>query len=102
MFLFIVLTAYLYQKGSAESKDPDREEEVDRDPEQFKDRKDAPWPVRKGGAVLWVYKYSLGLLFFLLFLVSFVLHAKGGAGDYNEDQVAHGSSEQVSTLEYMR
>src|SRR5687768_1704206 len=32
MFVFIVLTIFLYQRGSAESKDPDKEEAVDRDP----------------------------------------------------------------------
>jgi hypothetical protein len=31
MFFFIVLTVFLYQKGSAESKDPDKEENVDQD-----------------------------------------------------------------------
>jgi hypothetical protein len=32
MFGFIVFTTFLYQKGSAESKDPEKEERVDRDP----------------------------------------------------------------------
>ena len=79
MFLFIVLTAFLYQKGSAESKKLDEEEAVDRDPRRSKHKKDAPWPVRKGGLVLRVYENSLSLAFLLLFLVSFFLHAAGGA-----------------------
>ena len=102
MFLFVVLTACLYQKGSSESKDPDEEaDEVDRDPENFREKPDAPWPVRRGGLALSLYKYSLGIAFALLFLASFVLHAKGGAGEYNEDQKAHGKSAQVSTFGYM-
>lgn len=32
MFFFITLTVFLYQKGSAESKDPDKDEKVDEDP----------------------------------------------------------------------
>ncbi len=32
MGVFIFFTAFLYQKGSAESKDPEKREEVDRDP----------------------------------------------------------------------
>src|SRR5919107_6402794 len=52
MFLFVVLTAFLYQKGSAESKKIDEEEEVDRDPRPSKHKEDAPWPVRRGGLVL--------------------------------------------------
>jgi hypothetical protein len=102
MFLFIVLTIFLYQKGSAESKDPDKEEEVDRDPRASRDKKDAPWPVRRGGFILKLYENSLSLAFLLMFLITFWLHAVGGAGEYNEDQVAHGhASEQVSTIAYM-
>ena len=101
MFLFIVLTACLYQKGSAESKKLDEEEEVDRDPRQSKHKKDAPWPVRKGGLVLKLYENSLSLAFLLLFLASFFAHAAGGAREYNQDQAEHGSAERVTTLGYL-
>ena len=101
MFFFVVLTVFLYQKGSAESKDPDRKEDVDNDPRKSRMKKDAPWPVRKGGWVLVVYEHSLSLVFLLLFLGSFVLHAVGGAGEYNSDQKEHGRSERVTTLSYM-
>jgi hypothetical protein len=101
MFFFIVLTVFLYQKGSAESKDPHKKEEVDRDPRKSHNKKDAPWPVRKGGVILTIYEHSLSLAFLLLFLGSFVLHAVGGAGEYNEDQREHGRAERVTTMEYM-
>src|SRR5918998_3053324 len=83
MFAFVVLTACLFQKGSAESKDPDEEENVDRDPRKSRNKKDAPWPVRKGGLVLTVYEYSLSLAFLLLFIFSFAVHAMSGAREYN-------------------
>lgn len=101
MFIFIVLTACLYQKGSAESKKPGGDEDVDRDPRLSKDKKDAPWPVRKGGLVLKIYENSLSLAFLILFLVSFFLHAAGGAREYSQDQAEHGSAERVSTFQYM-
>jgi hypothetical protein len=101
MFLFVVLTAFLYQKGSAESKKIDEEEEVDRDPRQSKNKRDAPWPVRKGGFVLKVYENSLSLAFLILFLGSLFLHAAGGAREYNQDQAEHGSGERVTTVQYM-
>ena len=101
MFLFIVLTACLYQKGSAESKKLDEEEAVDRDPRLSKHKKDAPWPVRKGGFVLKLYENSLSLAFLLLFLASLFAHAAGGAREYNQDQAEHGSAERVTTLQYM-
>lgn len=99
MFFFVVLTVFLYQKGSAESKDPDKIEEVDKEPRSPK--KNSPWPVRKGGWVLQVYKHSLSLAFMILFLGTFYLHAQGGARDYNEDQKAHNRSEMITTTEYM-
>ena len=99
MFAFVVLTAFLFQKGSAESKKPDEPEQVDRDPKSRK--KDAPWPVRKGGFVLTLYENSLSLAFLLMFLVAFILHAVGGAEEYNQNQQEHGSGAVVSTLEYM-
>jgi hypothetical protein len=101
MFMFITLTSFFYQKGSAESKKLDEKESVDRDPRGARHKKDAPWPVRKGGITLWLYQYSLSLTFLLLFLISFFLHAAGGAGEYNQDQLEHGSSEQVTMLSYL-
>jgi hypothetical protein len=102
MFVYVLLTAFLFQRGSSESKDPDKKDDpVDRDPRLSKDKKDAPWPVRRGGFVLKVYENSLSLTFLLLFLVSFYLHARGGARLYNEDQLVHGGGEQVTTFGYM-
>ena len=101
MFAFVGLTAFLVQKGSAESKKPDEEEPIDRDPHKSRNKKDAPWPVRKGGLILNLYENSLSLAFLLLFLISFTLHAVGGAEEYNQSAREHGSSEVVSTLGYM-
>jgi hypothetical protein len=102
MFLFITLASFLYQKGSAESKKLEESESVDREPvKKRRNNKNAPWPVRKGGIALALYRYSLSLAFLLLFLISFFLHAAGGAGEYNQDQLAHGSTEFVTTLGYL-
>lgn len=83
MALYVLLTVKLYQVGSSESKDPDKEEEVDREP---KAHADAPWPVRKGGVWLGLYNYSLTIAFTILFLVSFALHFYGSLRNYNEEQ----------------
>jgi hypothetical protein len=84
MALLLILSMFLYQRGSAESKDPDKEEEVDREPDPRK--KDAPWPVKKGGVVLVIYKHSLCYALSLLFIFSFLLHWHGSLKDYNEEQ----------------
>lgn len=98
MFAFVILTAVLFQKGSAESKSLDEPEEVDKDPRLARNP-DRPWPVRKGGLVLRLYEHSLSGVLFLLFVVSFYLHARGGAQAYSAEQLLHGGS-TVSTLEY--
>ena len=89
MALYVILTMFLYQKGSSESKDPDKEsEEVDREPNPRK--KDAPWPVKKGGIILSLYKHSLCYTLFMLFVLSFLLHWYGSLKDHNEEQLLKG------------
>ncbi|HEX2607590.1 MAG TPA: DUF6766 family protein [Flavisolibacter sp.] len=85
MALFVVGTIFLYQKGSSESKDPDKKEEVDREPDPK--RKNAPWPVKQGGLMRSFYSHSLSLSLFALFLASFLLHWYGSMKDFNEEQV---------------
>jgi len=101
MFAFVLLTAFLFQKGSAESKKLEEEEFVDEDSPKSSTKKDAPWPVRKGGLVLTIYEYSLSLAFLLLFILSFTLHAISGAREYSADQREHGNPVQVTTMQYM-
>lgn len=99
MGLYVVLTAFLYQKGSVESKDPDQPAEVDREPSP--NRPNAPWPVRRGGWFLKIYQTSLSLAFLLLFSLSFFLHALGGAKEYNMQQQLKGSAERLSLWQFM-
>jgi hypothetical protein len=81
MALFVILTISLRQKGSSESKQLEGKEEVDREPSAK--RKGAPWPVRKGGLILRLYKHSLSIALFLLFLISFLIHLYGSFTDEN-------------------
>lgn len=99
MGMYVLLTACLFQKGSAESKDPDKEEEVDKDPEQSQ-KEDSPKPVKKGGLGEKIYENSLSIALLSLFVVSFMLHAAGGAKAYSEEQLAHGEK-AVGTLAYI-
>jgi hypothetical protein len=101
MAAFVVLTVMLRQKGSPESKELDAEEEVDEDPRRLSPQKraKAPWPVRRGGFVLTLYEHSLSLALLLLFLLSFVAHALGGAAEYNQEQLAHGG-QTLSSIDY--
>ena len=71
---YVFLTAYLMQRGSAESKDPDQASSQDEDPARHRGDLRAPWPVRRGGWTLWFYAHSLGFALLLIFAATFVFH----------------------------
>lgn len=82
MVLLVVMTIFLQQKGSSESKDFDKAQAVDREPSAK--RKGAPWAVRKGGWILAFYKHSLTIALLLLFFLSFAAHFYGSLKDENQ------------------
>jgi len=100
MGAYVFLTVFLRQKGSPESKPLDQDDPVDADPASQPAEPDAPWPVRRGGWVLGVYKHSLTLALLLLFGLSLLLHAFGGTRAYNEEQLIHGGV-PVSMVQYL-
>lgn len=95
MALFVILTAMLVQRGSAESRKPHVEELRSEDEEERltprdRARVDAPWPVRVGGPAEKLYSHSLSLALGVLFVFSFVLHAVTGYEAWRADQLQHG------------
>jgi hypothetical protein len=100
MSLYVVLTAFLFQRGSSESKDPDKKEEVDENAASKAERSDVPLPVKKGGLVLMLYNHSLSLAFILLFAISFIGHAVCGAQAHNEEALEHGRN-ALSVWQYL-
>jgi hypothetical protein len=101
MGMYVVLTAYLFQRGSSESKPIEGAAPQDADPRDADLRKSVPWQVRRGGWVLTLYENSLALLFLVLFLVSIALHALGGASEYSQEQLDHGEP-AVSVWQFVR
>jgi hypothetical protein len=91
MAAYVLLTVFLRQRGSHESKGFEGEEEVDANPAAACADPDAPWPVRTGSpALLWLYSNSLGLALGALFATSFVLHWIHSARHAAEEAAAHG------------
>jgi len=90
MAAYVLFTVFLRQKGSAESKSLSGEEAVDRDPRLDRDKRDAPYPVRRGGWLLRLYEWSLSLAFFILFLAAFVWHMVGGYQLENDERALDG------------
>jgi hypothetical protein len=100
MAAYVIFTVFLFQKGSAESKDPNEEEPVDDDPRRHANEPGVPGPVRRGGWKLKLYEHSLSLAFFALFLVSWLGHAMAGVANHNEELKDHGEP-AMSLLEYV-
>lgn len=99
MFALVFLTIYLRQKGSDESKPLRGKMPQDTRPRYtFKNASDAGEYVRAFRHA--VYSHSLSLVLMAIFVVSFLLHAFGGAMAYNEEALRHGQ-ETVSAVSYM-
>jgi hypothetical protein len=97
MGALVVVTIFLRQKGSPESKREHGEQPQDREP---RPHAGAPWPVRRGGLVFAIYQHSLSIALALLFAGSLTLHAVGGTTEYNEEQREHGEP-TVSLAEFV-
>jgi hypothetical protein len=89
---YVLLTVWLVQKGSPESKPIDGSDPTDEDPEDHRKDPDAPWPVRRGGVWLKLYENSLASAFLALFAASFLLHAWSGSRAASQEAVAHGGA----------
>lgn len=88
MSAYVVLTAYLFQRGSSESRDPDK---------PGRDGDDLPAGLWPGRTVLrWLYAHSLGLALWALFLVSFVVHWLASAEVANLEAARHGRPPQTA------
>ena len=99
MSAYVLMTAFLFQRGSPESKKIGSHEHVDDRPRGVPAR-DAAWPVRRGGIPLKLYESSLGLALLCLFFMSFFLHAAGGAREFSRQELQHGAG-SVTTLRYI-
>ncbi|MDR6955548.1 glycerol uptake facilitator-like aquaporin [Ancylobacter sp. 3268] len=86
MATYVVFTAMLFQRGSAESRDPD---------EPFRPDDRVPWRARHPLAA-WLYAHSLGLALALLFIASFLLHWWFSMVAANAQALRHGS--EIETM----
>ena len=91
MSAYVLLTCWLFQKGSAESSDPD-EAPRDEDLAAQARRKGAPAILKRGAVLRWLYANSLGLVLLLLFLGSFLMHWKFSAAQAAEEAISHGQA----------
>ncbi|MDQ7903174.1 hypothetical protein RB614_01395 [Phytohabitans sp. ZYX-F-186] len=96
---YVLLTAYLVQRGSPESKPLNQ---VDR-AEDYREKAgpDAPGPVKSGGLALLLYRNSLSIALLGLFVISFVIHLLGGTAEYNEQQAVQSGAPPISAAKFL-
>ncbi|WP_367871767.1 DUF6766 family protein [Luteolibacter sp. Populi] len=80
MGAYVILTTFFYQRGSAESLDPDEAE------------KEKAENARAKRTSSWVYRNSLSLAMLALFLAAFALHTAGGLAEWNDERAEHGEA----------
>lgn len=88
-FLFIMLTLWLVQKGSPESKEPHKagaESDEDQQIGQYADD-DSPGWARVRGIRLWLFSNSLGLVMGIIFLLSWLAQSVAGQAAYNAERL---------------
>jgi glycerol uptake facilitator-like aquaporin len=91
MSTYVLLTAWLIQKGSSESKAP-KGPPRDADLAEQGKKKGAPAALRAGPTIRWIYAHSLGTAMALLFLASFLLHWKFSAEEAASEALHHGET----------
>ena len=94
MTAFVVLTTFLFQKGSAESENPDTPPRDGR-LSAISGQGDALGALREGAGARWLYAHSLGTVLLLLFLMSFTLHWLFSARQAAAEAGLHGDSAET-------
>ena len=101
MAVFVLLTTVLVQKGSAGIAPARREGAGGCRPARLRRTiRMRPGRSNAAGGFCVLYENSLGLVFVVLFLLSWAGHAAGGFAESVEDQVAHGLG-RSSWTEYL-
>jgi hypothetical protein len=100
MAAYVVLTAMLFQRGSAESKDPDETDPRDDNLATQAGKAGAPSIMRWGPVWRALYARSLGIALGLLFIASFAIHWTQSARVAAQEALAHGER-PISTVGYL-
>lgn len=95
MAAYVALTAFLFQKGSAESLDPDNPER-----EESKKKPYYPRSVRGSAVLRRLYEYSLGIALASFFILSLAAHLVASRAAANSEALLHGR-QPVSMLDYV-
>ncbi|HEY2947862.1 MAG TPA: DUF6766 family protein [Micromonosporaceae bacterium] len=96
---YVLLTAYLVQRGSPESKPLRQKDRPEDYPERATQR--SPALSRRSDWAQAIYRNSLSIALLGLFVLSFLAHLLSGTANYNEEQALESGAPPVSVLHFL-
>jgi hypothetical protein len=96
---YVLLTAYLVQRGSPESKPLDGADRPDDQPDNA--TTDSPRLSRTRGVGQLIYRNSLSLALLGFFAMSFIGHLLGGTANYNEEQALQTGAGPINAWHFL-
>jgi hypothetical protein len=99
MGFYVLLTAYLVQRGSPESKPLGQKDRPEDYPEKATSH--SPALARREGWQQVLYRNSLSIALLGLFVLSFVVHLFGGTAEYNEQQALESGAAPISAWAFL-
>lgn len=96
---YVLLTAYLVQRGSPDSKPLDGKDRAEDDP--AKATAASPRLSRTRGLLHLVYRNSLSLVLFAFFALSMVGHLLSGTAGYNEEQALENGAPPITAWQFL-
>jgi uncharacterized protein DUF6766 len=99
MGAYVLLTAYLVQRGSPESKPIEQKDRPDDKPQNAKP--DSPGPAKSRGIIQVLYRNSLSIVLLAFFALSFAAHLISGTAAYNEEQALQTGAAPVDVWTFL-
>jgi hypothetical protein len=99
MGAYVLLTAYLVQRGSPESKPLDQKDRPDDYPDQATSQ--SPQLSKRTDFAQVIYRNSLSIALLGFFALSFIAHLLTGVADYNEERMLQSGDPPISALQFL-
>ena len=96
---YVLLTAFLVQRGSPESRPIDGRDRPEDKPENA--GPDSPRLAGRRGLPNLLYRNSLSTVLFIFFGLSFLGHLLGGTADYNEEQALQTGAPPITAWQFL-
>lgn len=96
---YVLMTAYLVQRGSPESKPLDQKDRAEDYPHKANNA--SPKLVRQRGWAHMIYRNSLSIALLGFFVFSFLAHLLTGTAEYNERRALESGAAPIGVVQFL-